>query len=141
MRGKSAERDRVESRDAAADRRLSEFDLYAKLEEGSGERMRLGPLATLVCLPIMLLNPFYVTAVAGYVAYQRLRKGKSKGAAGYASDASMAVVSVVVAFLPVYLLWSEYQSQMAYQKALQNIEEFMENRDQLRDPDNRTYDI
>ena len=141
MRGKSAEKDRVESRDAAADRRLSEFDLYAKLEEGSGERMRLGPLATLVCLPIMLLNPFYVTAVAGYVAYQRLRKGKSKGAAGYASDASMVVVSVVVAFLPVYLLWSEYQSQMAYQKALQNIEEFMENRDQLRDPDNRTYDI
>lgn len=103
--------------------------------------MRLGPLATLVCLPIMLLNPFYVTAVAGYVAYQRLRKGKSKGAAGYASDASMVVVSVVVAFLPVYLLWSEYQSQMAYQKALQNIEEYMENRDQLRDPDNRTYDI
>ena len=141
MRGKSAEKDRVESRDAAADRRLSEFDLYAKLEEGSGERMRLGPPATLVCLPIMLLNPFYVTAVAGYVAYQRLRKGKSKGAAGYASDASMVVVSVVVAFLPVYLLWSEYQSQMAYQKALQNIEEFMENRDQLRDPDNRTYDI
>ncbi|HDZ53564.1 hypothetical protein LCGC14_0045200 [marine sediment metagenome] len=141
MRGKSAERDRVESRDAAADRRLSEFDLYAKLEEGSGKRMRLGPLATLVCLPIMLLNPFYVTAVAGYVAYQRLRKGKSKGAAGYASDASMVVVSVVVAFLPVYLLWSEYQSQMAYQKALQNIEEYMENRDQLRDPDNRTYDI
>jgi hypothetical protein len=141
MRGKSAERDRVESRDAAADRRLAEFDLYAKLEEGSGERRRLGPFATLVCLPIILLNPFYVTAVAGYVAYQRLRKSRSNGAAGYASDASMVLVSVVIAFLPVYLLWSEYRAQMEYQKALQSFDNFMQNYEQLRDPDNRTYDI
>lgn len=131
----------MESRDAAADRRLAEFDLYAKLKEGSAERMCLGPFATLVCLPIMLMNPFYVTAVAGYVAYQRLRKGKSKGAADYASDASMVLVSVLVAFLPVYLLWSEYRSQMEYQKTLQNIENFMQNYEQLRDPENRTYDI
>ena len=141
MSGKSAERDRVESRDAAADRRLAKFNLYAELEEGSGERMRLGPFAALVCLPIMLLNPFYVTAVAGYVAYQRLRKGRSKGAAGYASDASMVLVSVVIAFLPVYLLWSEYRDHMEYQKTLQSIENFMQNYEQLRDPDNRTYDI
>ena len=103
--------------------------------------MRLGPFATLVCLPIMLLNPFYVTAVAGYVAYQRLRKGRSKGAAGYASDASMVLVSVVIAFLPAYLLWSEYRTQIEYQKTLQSIDNFMQNYEQLRDPDNRTYDI
>jgi len=103
--------------------------------------MRLGPLATLVAWPIILVNPFYVTAVSGYVAYQRLRKGKSKGAADYASDVSVVLTSVIVAFLPIYLLWSEYQSQMAHQKTLQNIEEFMENYDQLRDPENRTYDI
>lgn len=123
------------------DRRLAGFDLYAKLEEQGDDQKRPGPLATLMFYPIMIANPFYVTAVAGYLAYQKIRGGRTKGRLGYLSDLLCVLASISIAFVPVLLIWSEYRSQQDLLRALQSIDNLKEQYEWMNDPDNRSYDI
>lgn len=126
---------------AEMDQRLAGFDLYTKLHTQGDEQKRPGPMATLMCYPIIMVNPFYVTAVTGYIAYQRIRNDRTKGRIGYLSDLACVVASVTVAFLPIYFLWAEYQAQQDYQRALQSIDNFRDHYERMNDPDSRSYDI
>ena len=91
--------------------------------------------------PIMIANPFYVTAVAGYLAYQKIRGGRTKGRLGYLSDLLCVLASISIAFVPVLLIWSEYRSQQDLLRALQSIDNLREQYEWMNDPDNRSYDI